>query len=367
ELQTLLYDCYRFLLSHHIVIADSALHVYYTALPFTPHDTTVYKTYEHETGQSVRVLQGIDHSWTSCLTSISGSGRIRSVAFSPDGSVLASSSADSMTIILWDAISGLEVGVCVGHTGPIHAVAFSPSGDQLASVAQDNSLRVWDATSGACFSIHPYAITCIAFCPGGEGAQMMTGSKDSTIRVWDTTTLTCTHTLRGHTGPITSVSYHLDRDEFSSSSLDSSVMLWNRNSDTETIRYRVLGKHASGITAVAYSERGAQAFTASLDGTFKMWNTAPLSADERLGHTNWVTCTAFSHEGSRLATGGEDHRVMLWDLDSGSPLQTLDGHTWAVYSLAFSPDGTLLASGSGDCTVRVWDVDTGKLLHTILG
>jgi WD40 repeat protein len=79
-----------------------------------------------------------------------------------------------------------------------------------------------------------------------------------------------------------------------------------------------------------------------------------------------VSALAFSPDGNLLAAGYEDMRVVLYDAQTGEPIRVLRGHTGGVYDVAFSPDGRLLASGAGDGTM-LWDVETGARVHTLEG
>jgi WD40 repeat protein len=84
-------------------------------------------------------------------------------------------------------------------------------------------------------------------------------------------------------------------------------------------------------------------------------------------HAGAVNCVAFSRDGCSVISGGDDGKIILWDVKMGKPIRTLEGHKGAVKCLAVSPDGTQLASGGADKTVRVWDLKTGKLVRTLEG
>ena len=93
----------------------------------------------------------------------------------------------------------------------------------------------------------------------------------------------------------------------------------------------------------------------------------PYTSLDVEGHTRWVVSVAFSRDGEILASGGDDDSIRLWNVATGTLLQTLIGHTSAVSGVAFSPDGEILASGSYDRTIRLWNVVTGTLLQTLEG
>jgi WD40 repeat protein len=136
----MLSDIYRFVLAHAQVIRESALHVYYSALVFTPHDTAFYKAYCNEDVNFIRVLQGLDSQWPRGLGVFLGhAGTVFSIAFSPDGSRLASASYGS-SIWLWNATSGELIASLEGHCGSVRSVAFSPDGLLLASGSYDYSV-----------------------------------------------------------------------------------------------------------------------------------------------------------------------------------------------------------------------------------
>ncbi len=126
--------------------------------------------------------------------------------------------------------------------------------------------------------------------------------------------------------------------------------------------------HTGPVTSVAFSPNGLRLASASWDGTVKVWSVATgLEVRTFKGHTGLVISVAFSPDGTRLASASGDGTVKVWDAATGQEPITLKGHTSVVASVAFSPDGLRLASGAADLTVKVWDATTGQVIRTLEG
>ena len=280
------------------------------------------------------------------------------VAFAPDGATLAFGSPGG-AVGLWDVAAGTDAGTLEGHSGLVHSLAFSPDGATLASGSADKSVRLWDFATGtntATLPAHRDAVNSVAFSP--DGRTLASGS-DRSVELWDAGAGTKTATLLVHRGGVRSVAFSPDGSSLACGSEGGAVLLW----DMAARSAETFSGHTAWINSVAFFPDGSRLASGSADGTVRLWDAATGSSSSLEGHAGKVASVSFSPDGATLASGSENS-VLLWDAGTGST-SGLEDHTAVVRSVAFSPDGRTLASGSEDKTVKLWDLDTGKSTATL--
>ena len=267
------------------------------------------------------------------------------LAFSPDGKLLASGAGDG-AVLLWETATGRGVRLLGRHAGDVRSVAFSPDGQLLASASYDGTVRLWGMTTRRVVHVlegHSDFVRAVAFSP--DGKLLASGSRDKTIVLWDAETGKKLRTLKGHTDWLNSLAFSPDGTLLASGSLDrgshDTVKLW----DVATGRnLRTLQGHTKHVWAVAFSPDGRQLASASSDGTVRLWDVRTGQEIVTLaGSGGFQKAVAFSPDGRRLASGSSEGEVTLWDTRSAEALLTLnvDGE---IHSLSFSSDGRYLAA-----------------------
>lgn len=275
----------------------------------------------------------------------------------PFASTLLAIAASIEYIPVWHAI-------LLGHTAGVRAVAFSPDGTLVASGSDDGTARVWSVDGGPdVLSLkHPDAVSGVAFSP--DGSLILTGGADGLVRVWGAADGEPVAELSGHTDEVRAVAFSPDGSLIASGGDDQSIRLWAFEGGWQA--RAVLSGHRGQVQSVAFSPDGARLASSGDDRTARVWDVASGAEVLTIEHPDQVRSVAFGLDGMQLVTGCDDGAVRVWDAATGALVAELAGHTEAVRSVAISADGLWIASGSDDQTVRLWALRDGWQEHDVL-
>ncbi len=292
-------------------------------------------------------------------------GWVWSVAFSPDGRLLAGSA--NRTVKIWDIQTGTCVHTLRGYHDRVFSVAFNSDGQLLASGSEDHLVRIWHVKTGQLWQTlegHTHEVRSVAFSPDRFKPYLLaSGSYDGTVRLWDVRSQRCL-TVLDHTNWVWSVAFSPDSQTLASGSSDRTLKLWS----VATGQCLHSCDHPQQVRSVTFGSDGRSVASCCDDGTLRIWDEHTGDCMKVFtGHKSWISSLAFNPTCPILASGSEDQSVKLWDSQSGLCLKTLQGYSNGVWSVAFSPDGRQLASGSQDRVVRLWEANTGMLCQSLHG
>ncbi len=386
---------------------------------FSPGGELLASASDDQTARLWRVSDG------TCVRTLSGhSNSVLGLAFAPDGETLATCGGSTAlvrwgggdcTVRLWRIADGRQLKTFAGHVWCVKTLAYSPDGKLLASGGEDHTIRIWHPPSGELvetIKAHPGAVLSLAFSPDGrlllsggdegglhvrglvddgrqtlpghhdddksgvtdkpigdlafspDGSLLACGSFDHAARIWRLGDQSLLLTLTGHQNNIRTLAFSPDGQVLATASDDQTVRLWRRS---DGVLLKTLAGHGGWVRGVAFSPDGSL-LASSSDSNVRLWHVGDAKMlQTATGHQGNVHCVAFSPDGTLLASGADDTSIRVWRVPTLESVRTLSGHTAAVMRVAFSPDGTLLASASADSVVRVWRAADGELVRKFEG
>merc|ERR1711881_243593 len=236
-------------------------------------------------------------------------------------------------------------GTLKGHNGWVTQIATTPVfPDMLLSASRDKTIIMWHLTrEDTQYGIpkrrlkgHSHFVSDIVISSDGQFA--LSGSWDGTLRLWDLASGNTTRQFIGHTKDVLSVAFSADNRQIVSASRDKTIKLWNT---LGVCKYTIQEDgHQDWVSTVRFSPNNANPIivSAGWDKYVKVWNLTNCKLKtNHIGHTGYLNTVTLSPDGSLCASGGKDAKAMLWDLNDGKHLYTLD-HVYTIHALTFSPN-----------------------------
>jgi WD40 repeat protein len=299
--------------------------------------------------------------------------RAAAVAFAPDGKAVAS--AGGPDIHLWEPTSGKRIKTLTGHAGPVKGLAFGGDPNTLVSVGDDRRVVLWDVEAGKpahTFPDQPSRVEAVAV----SGKQAATANAGGELTVYP-----LTNPAGGQ--PVIIPATDGRQAEFGVAfAANGGIVVGGGdklaklfagpdpagNTPGTGAVLRTFPGHADAVTGVATTADGQLLVTGGKDATVRVWElTGGKPARVFQGHATGVTAVAVRADGSQAASASEDGTIRVWPLAATDDHRQLTGAQGPLWAVAAGGDGTRVAAAGADKTVRVYDSKSGKLVATLTG
>jgi hypothetical protein len=291
---------------------------------------------------------------------------VTAVAFSPDGSQLATSGYHEF--ILWNAKDGRQLARVSNVAERVYGIQYSPDGKLIAvaagTPAQLGEVKLFSAETGelvASLVRTSDSIFAVAFSP--DGKRLATAGADRAIRVFDVATKKQQLLIEDHADWVMDIAWLPDASKLISASRDKTAKVFDAKTGDSLVTFN---GHAEPVFGVAAAPDGKTVITSGRDKSWRRWNVADAKEVEHItGFGDEVFRLVVTPDG-RIFSCSADRTARLHSLADGKLLKTFSGHADWVYSLAYNEATKRLATGSFDGEVRTWNVQDGKGLVTFL-
>ena len=263
-------------------------------------------------------------------------------------------------------------GTLLGHNGWVTQLATNPKDpDTIISASRDKTLIVWKLTRDEDTNYgypqkrlygHSHFISDVVL--SSDGNYALSGSWDKTLRLWDLAAGKTTRRFEDHTKDVLSVAFSADNRQIVSGSRDKTIKLWNTLAECKfTIQE---DGHTDWVSCVRFSPNHSNPIIVSCgwDRTVKVWNLANCKLkNNHFGHNGYLNTVTVSPDGSLCTSGGKDSKALLWDLNDGKNLYTLE-HNDIISALCFSPNRYWLCVAYGP-SIKIWDLACKKTVEEL--
>jgi eukaryotic-like serine/threonine-protein kinase len=293
-------------------------------------------------------------------------GWLGCLAFRPDGARLAAGDT-APQVKVWDVTTPQEGRDLVGHRQSVHGFAFSADGTRVATASHDSTVKLWDPATGRLLrsfdDLSDRSPSRVALSPAGD--RVAAGSASGLVQVWDANTGRTLWSVRGHDAGVIGLAFSPGGNLLATTANDHHLKVWDpAGKRVHDFTFR-RGGNTVLVPQVSYSADGKHLALACGDGARIVDSGTGTVLFRAPDFTRSAWSVALSPDGKRLAAGGLEGDVLVWDVATGRVLLRHHHPSRLFWSVDFSPDGTRLAAAPASGAVVLWDLDTAQQLFTL--
>lgn len=300
------------------------------------------------------------------------SAEVLDIQFDSTGEILASASTDK-SINLWRVYGeNANFGVLRAQNGAITSLAFTPS-QSLVAASTDKTVATFDTERGEVVRRHRghrAIVNCVDVTKGGNRELIASASDDGLVKIWDVEAkLPIDEVELGY--PVTSVKWSEDGQQLFIGGIDNDIHCFDLRS--KSVLYSLHG-HNDTVTSLALSPSGTHLLSAAADDTCKIWDVRPFAPSTNAssptedprqyrslpgapsGFEGWLRKASWDRDGSRVAVGGADRCVTIYNVEQNRLTHKLPGHTGFTTAIAFSPKDNIVCSAGTDSTIYLGEI-----------
>lgn len=263
------------------------------------------------------------------------------------------SASEDSTVKQWDMLTGMEQHTMTGHTGSVKALTLSRDGGALVSGGVDKTLRVWDMRHEKTMRVlegHKSAVTQIAL--SADGQTLLSGAEDGAVKLWGLVAGKVRQEFQTEAA-VAAVGFSAGGELVYVRNMQNGVKVWGVEK-TQEIEVYVGHQGYIASHSLAFSPDGNRIASGGLDKVLKVWDLKVNRVLKSFQSSGEIWGVKFLPNGIELLAR-DGYNIKLWDIKTDKPLYTFTGHTNDIKDVNISPDGKLAASASSDYTVKLWD------------